>query len=94
MNKLTQLSHRGFSVVEVVIIVVIVGVIGGAGYLVYSRQSDDSAKDTTTSEQVADDVPAIQSAEDLDTASQTIDDTNIDSVDAEADELDSSLADI
>ena len=87
-----RLRH-GFSAVEVVIVVAIVGLIAGAGYLVYSRQSDDKAADTNTS-QSTEEVPEIKSAEDLDTATQTVDETDVDTLDADLQELDSELADI
>lgn len=94
MNKLLRNTHNGFSVVELVIIVAIIGVIGGAGYLVYSRQSNDTAKETENTQVADDTVPAINSAEDLDTASQALDDTDLDAADAELDELESNLSEI
>ena len=94
MNKLTTIGHRGFSVVEVLVIIAIVGVIGGAGFYVFSRQSDDSAKNDETSQVASDDVPEITSAEGLDAADQTLDDTDLDAMDAELESLDAELAEI
>lgn len=94
MNKFTKLGRRGFSAVELILIVAVVGVIGGAGYYVFSRQSNESAKEDNTSQTASDDVPEITSTEGLDAADQTLDDTDLDAMDAELDSLDAEIAEI
>ena len=96
MNKLFHDSQKGFSAVEVLIVVLIVGVIGGAGYYIYAQNADDSV--SSGSSQVADtdvpEAPAINSAQDLNSAEQALDDTDLNASDADLQQLENDLADI
>ncbi len=80
----TKQNQLGFSAVELIIVVVIVSLLGYAGFTVYSRQQDKKANDTNqVAEQsaVADDVPSapeVNSTEDLTTAQNTLNQTNLD----------------
>lgn len=88
-------NNAGFSAVELVIILVVVSALAFVGYMVYSRQQADKAADGGTSQSaVANDVPAapeIESADDLDKASATLDDINLDD-NGDQSQLDSELS--
>lgn len=77
-------NQSGFSAIELVIILVIVCVLGFVGYSVYDRQQNntsDTGSNQQASEQssTASDVkpaPEINSTSDLDTASDTLEQTD------------------
>lgn len=91
-------NQSGFSVVELVIILAIVSAIAFVGYTVYNRQQDNKAVDggdsSTSQSAVANDVPSapeVKSASDLDKASATLDNANLDD-DNDSSQLDSELS--
>lgn len=84
-------NQKGFSAVELFIIVLALAIVGFAGYMVYSRQQNNSAS-TSQSAEVTD-VPAapeINDAADLDAAEATLDKTDTRST-ADSAELDAQL---
>lgn len=85
-------KQRGFSAVEVVIAVVVVAAIGATGYLAYNRMRD-AGKTPTASDQVeqasAPSAPAVGDTADLDSASKTLDQTNVDASLSDTAELNS-----
>lgn len=65
--------QKGFSIVEIVIVLAVVALIGLLGWRVWSANQTTDTTDTTQSETVA----PINSEEDLNTADQQLDATNI-----------------
>lgn len=88
-------KQAGFSAVELVIVLVVVGVLATVGYMVYSRQQDNKTANSGTSQSAsAEDVPSapeIKSSSDLDKASATLDDVNLDK-NKDGSQLDSELS--
>lgn len=88
-------NQSGFSVVELVIILLVVGALAFVGYMVYNRQQDDKTTVNDTSQSVAtDDVPSapeIKTTGDLDKASATLDQVDVDS-NNDSSQLDSELS--
>lgn len=76
----TRSSQTGFSVVEITIAAAVVIVIGTLGYVFYTNYQNNQTKADETS-QTADtsDAPAITTASDLDTATKTLDDSDLES---------------
>lgn len=89
----TRTSHVGFSLIEVIVVVAIVALVAFLGYSLYTHQQA-ATNDKTSSAQVA--VPAapeITSASDLDTASNTLDQIDVDgSNSTDSTRLDSELS--
>ena len=90
-------SQRGFSVFELVTICGVVLALGLLGYIVYSRQnSNDNVGTENAQTQTVSDVPsapAISSSADLDKASDTLDQIDLDSSNTnDTSQLDSQLA--
>ena len=86
--------ERGFSLVEAVIAVAVVVAIGATGYLAYNRMKDTS-KAPTASDQatngIAPTAPKVSDSKDLDTATKTLDNTNVDASASDAADLDTEL---
>ncbi len=78
-------QSKGFSLVEVVLVVVVLGIIGFVGYRVAVAQLDNKTADQNAAAQTSvstNSVPAIQTSEDLDAATQTLDSTDVESDDS------------
>jgi Tfp pilus assembly protein PilV len=78
---LLRKKQLGFSAVELLIILVVVALLGFAGYVVYNRmQNNKAASSSTTSQSTSSSdvksAPAINSASDLDKASNILDQTD------------------
>jgi Tfp pilus assembly protein PilV len=80
-------SQAGFSAVEAVLLLVILGIIGFAGYEVMNAKNSvsdaDSSISTTqpsaaTQQTRSDQIPAVNSAADLNKAEQSLDQMNLD----------------
>ena len=72
----------GFSIVEAILIVAILAVIGYVGWRVWEAQQSvgtASTNNSTQTAQVPTTAPDIKSASDLDKASSTVDQMNLDS---------------
>ena len=86
--------QAGFSAIEVVIAILVVIAIAATGYLAYSRMKD-TAKAPTAGEQAdkgtTPTAPTVDDTKDLDTAAQTLDETNLDASVSDSTELDSEL---
>ena len=86
--------QRGFSAIEVVIAVVVVAALAATGYLAYGRMKDAS-QTPTASEQIqkgnAPIAPKVSNTSDLDTASKTLDNTNLDATLSDTADLDTEL---
>lgn len=67
--------NKGFSIVEVVIVLVVIALIGLLGWRLWTANqvSDTNEPQTTQTEEV----PVIDSEQDLDKAAQQLDETNI-----------------
>ena len=95
-------NQAGFSPVELIIVLVVVAALGFVGYSVYNRQQDQSASNSGTSQQAADEpatandvksAPTISSTGDLDKANTVLDQTDPGgSNNTDASQLDSELA--
>ena len=85
MNKL---KTAGFSAVEVLVVVVLVGIIGFVGWKVYDNGKTSNTATTAPTQQ--DDVPAVNSASDLDKAEDYLNDQDIDKQ-LDTSEIDSTL---
>lgn len=72
MNK-----QRGFSVVEVLLVAVVVAVLAFVGYRIYQNRQ---VKTDVPAPQSS--VPEVKTTADLDKASKTLDDTNVDALDS------------
>jgi hypothetical protein len=88
MKKLRQ---AGFTAVEGIVIVVIVAALAFVGYWVMSRQPD-STKDVDTSASEDVEAPAVDNTDDLDTAEQALDESDLDEGTTDNAELDSEAA--
>ena len=88
---MNRLRERGFTAVEVIGVLVLVGAIVAAGWFVASRMQKDDEKSLNTTQQSTDTTktPEINDTEDLDTASQSLDDTNLDTSTTDSSDLDS-----
>lgn len=90
-----NISKSGFTAVEVVLVVIVLAIIGLLGYTFYNTMTgEQKVTESSNQDAAADDVaeaPAISSADDLDAALQTLDDTDIEgSSDRDASQLDES----
>lgn len=74
--------QKGFSLVEGLLLLVVIALVVAAGYFVFQRMddgsSDESANNNTAQTEEA---PDIKNAEDLDTASEQLEDINLDELD-------------
>lgn len=92
-------KSSGFSAVEIVLVVVVVAVLALLGYVLYNNfvandQQTEQAVDNTSQSATADDVPTapeINSPSDLDKASATLDEINLDD-DSDSSQLDNELS--
>lgn len=74
MNK----KNLGFSAVEIVLVIVVVALLGFIGYRVWSANNVDTAQQAApTASQTAGEAPQINNASDLNKASETLDNTNV-----------------
>jgi hypothetical protein len=84
----------GFSAVEVVIAFFVVAAIGVTGYLAFDRMQDTS-KTPSANEQIqkgtTPTAPAVDDQSDLDAATKTLDETNLEASTADSTELDTEL---
>lgn len=90
MKRSTQ---RGFAILETLIIVGVIAMVAAAGWYIYQRQQkNDSASTASTSEtiEVVPTAPAVTTAGDLDKATQTLDQTQLDTT-ADTAQLDKDL---
>ena len=76
-------SQSGFSAVEIAIVVAVVVVIGALGYVFYNNYQKQQTKANESSQAADSEAPAITSTSDLDTASKTIDDSDLESSSSE-----------
>lgn len=92
-------SQLGFSAVELVIVLVVLGLLGFVGYTVYNQQQNKTA--TNDSGQVTDEsptakdvgsAPEITTTDDLNKAEIMLDQTDPDTSNADASQLDSQAA--
>lgn len=67
--------NKGFSLLEVIIILVVLTLIGLLGWRFW--QANQSSSSTTPTTTQTDDAPTIKSDADLDKATQTLDNTNV-----------------
>lgn len=75
-------NHQGFSLIEVVIVVIVVGLIAALGYVAWNKFANQDAQTETSTSQsaTAEDVPAapqIETTDDLDEASTTLDQIDV-----------------
>lgn len=90
----SRYSKKGFSVVEIIIVVAVVAIVGVLGVVGYNQwQAANKTTDTSgvveTQNAAADiAVPAVTTAEDLDTATKTLDDIDLAEDSSDLDEID------
>ena len=91
---MSEKKRLGFSSVEAAIAIFVVAAMGVTGYLAYDRMQD-AGKTPTASEQTvsgtAPSAPEVTETDDLDDALKTLEDTNLDAISADSDDLDSEL---
>lgn len=80
MNHLKQ--QNGFSLVEIVIVVIVIAVIAALGYVAWNKfaNQDEQMETSTSQPATADDVPTapqIETTDDLDEASTTLDEIDL-----------------
>jgi hypothetical protein len=75
----TRSSQAGFSVVEIAIVAAVIVVIGALGYVFYNNYQKSQSKAESSQTADASEAPAITTANDLDTASKTIDNSDLES---------------
>ena len=80
--------ESGFSVVEFVLVLVFLAGIVGVGYWVMHR-NDNKQPAAVTSNSSTPTAPTVQKTSDLDSASQTLDQTNVDAATSDSSQLDS-----
>jgi prepilin-type N-terminal cleavage/methylation domain-containing protein len=75
-----NMRKSGFSAVEVIIVLVIVGIIGALSVVGYNRwkQTQTKSTSTDTSQQSAAGAPEIKKTSDLDKATTTLDQADLD----------------
>lgn len=86
----------GFSAIEAIIVVAILAVLAGVGYWVFTRESDDTDQSATSSQASEEDTtvpktPVVEEASDLDSASQALDDSDLDAGATDNSQLDTQL---
>jgi type II secretory pathway pseudopilin PulG len=93
---MSRIRERGFTAVEALIALLVVALIVAAGWFVFNRMQDKDAKTTNTTSQTADSTdtstPEVNKTSDLDAASETLDNTNVDASTADESALDSELS--
>ncbi len=81
-------KQGGFSVVEILLVIIVVGLVGFVGYMFYANQVEQPTSQQT-------DAPSINSEEDLDKASKTLDQTDPEASSSDdSKQLDSEAADL
>lgn len=91
MKRFTQ---KGFALFETLVIVGVIVIVAAAGWYIYQRQQkNDSAGTASTSKTIkaVPTAPAVTTAQDLDKAVQTLDQTQLDATSDTA-QLDKDLA--
>ena len=88
-----QFSQKGFALFETLLIVSVVAIVALAGWNIYERQQKNGFGGNTIEKtvKVVPGAPAVATASDLDKATQTLDQTQIDTATDTA-QLDSDLA--
>lgn len=80
--NISKLKQRGFSAFEGVLIVVVFSLIAIGGFYVYQRVNDEGNDDNQAySEQMVDEAAPITSSQDLDSASEQLEEIDIDELD-------------
>lgn len=69
-------NHYGFGAVEVILILAVLGLVGFLGWRLY--EANKAPEVETANSTTSDDVPAIEKAEDLDAAADTMHNQKID----------------
>lgn len=84
------MKTKGFSIIEIIIIIAVVGVIAALGYVYVNRpaQVSSSTQEVSTA---APEAPQITSTKDLDTATSTVEEINLDTTDSDLDSIDDEL---
>lgn len=89
---------KGFSVVEIVIVVAVVAIVGALGVVGYNQwKTANTATDTSGVVENQDSlaeiaVPSVTNAEDLDTATKTLDDIDLAEDSSDLDQIDTETA--
>jgi type II secretory pathway pseudopilin PulG len=91
---MNRLRERGFTVVEGLLVILLIAAVVAASWFVASRLQKEDEKSLNATQQSTDTTktPAINETEDLDTASQALDYTNLDTDAADSRELDGELS--
>lgn len=88
------MSHNktaGFHVVEMLLIVAIIAVLGFVGWRVWEAQTSTQQVETAPSQSEPAQAPEVNNTSDLDEASSTLDNVNLDDSDKELSELEKEL---
>ena len=68
--------NKGFTIVEVMIVIVLIALVGFIGWRVWTANQQTDMQDVQTTTQT-EEVPTINSEQDLDKATEQLDETNI-----------------
>lgn len=84
------MKTKGFSIIEIIIVIAVIGVISALGYVYVNRpaQVSNSTQEVSTA---APEAPQITTAKDLDAASSTVEEINLDTTDIDLDSIDDEL---
>lgn len=89
--KMKKLNQKGFAVFELVVIVGVMVIVALAGWNIYRLQQSNGSVSTTETVKAVPSAPAIISTSDLNQATTTLDQTQLDSS-ADTAQLDKDLA--
>lgn len=93
MNRPTR--SRGFTAVEGLLIALALVLVAGAGYLVLKQNREDTKAPSASEQAETANTPAapyVEESGDLDAASKTLDETNIDAGTTDTTDLDAQLS--
>ena len=84
------MKTKGFSIIEIIIVIAVIGVIAALGY-VYVNRSAQVSNSTQEVSTAVPEAPQITSTKDLDTATSTVEEINLDTTDIEPEKTDISF---
>ncbi len=86
------MKNKGFSIIEIIIVLVVIGVIAALGYVYMNRPTSQESASTQSVSTSAPEAPQITSVKDLDKATSTVEEINLDTTDSDLSAIDSELS--